>query len=160
MSLSVLASITAEMARELAVGQGVCVRPILRRVLDRDTGTETRVPIPCGATREAVCPPCARKARVLRMQRPSKSLTPQQVDDVLTKTAPDRLHHYVVLSLLTGARTEELRALRWEHVHLQADSGIPPHLEVWRSVRADGDTKTMKSRRTLALPARCVEALR
>jgi hypothetical protein len=69
MSLSVLASITAEMARELAVSQGVCVRPILRRVLDRDTGTETRVPIPCGATREAVCPPCARKARVLRMQQ-------------------------------------------------------------------------------------------
>ena len=69
MSLSVLASITAEMARELAISQGVCVRPILRRVLDRDTGTEERVPIPCGSTREAVCPPCARKARVLRMQQ-------------------------------------------------------------------------------------------
>lgn len=95
-----------------------------------------------------------------RSGRPSMSLTPEQVDDVLTKTAPDRLHHYVVLSLLTGARTEELRALRWEHVHLQADSGIPPHLQVWRSVRADDDTKTRKSRRTLALPARCVEALR
>ena len=31
---------------------------------------------------------------------------------------------------------------------------------VWRSVRAGGDTKTRKSRRTLALPARCVDALR
>lgn len=30
---------------------------------------------------------------------------------------------------------------------------------VWRSVRAGGDTKTKKSRRTLALPQRCVEAL-
>ena len=50
--------------------------------------------------------------------RRSKSLTPEQVDAVLTKTAPDRLHHYIVLSLLTGARTEELRALRWDHVHL------------------------------------------
>jgi site-specific recombinase XerD len=30
---------------------------------------------------------------------------------------------------------------------------------VWRSVRAGGDTKTRKSRRTLALPARCVHAL-
>jgi hypothetical protein len=27
-----------------------------------------RVPIACGSTREAVCPPCARKARVLRMR--------------------------------------------------------------------------------------------
>jgi integrase len=31
---------------------------------------------------------------------------------------------------------------------------------VWRSVRAGGDTKTRKSRRTLALPARCVTVLR
>lgn len=99
-----------------------------------------------------------------RPGRPSKSLTPEQVDDVLTKTGTDRLHNYIVLSLLTGARTEELRALRWEHVHLdgrpQAVPPVPPHLEVWRSVREGGDTKTRRSRRTLALPARCVEALR
>ena len=31
---------------------------------------------------------------------------------------------------------------------------------VWRSERYGGDTKTEKSRRTLALPQRCVEALR
>jgi site-specific recombinase XerD len=31
---------------------------------------------------------------------------------------------------------------------------------VWRSQRHGGDTKTGKSRRTLALPRRCVEALR
>jgi integrase len=92
--------------------------------------------------------------------RRSKSLTPEQVDAVLTETVSDRLHHYIVLSLLTGARTEELRALRWEHVHLDQVGKVPPHVEVWRSVRLSGDTKTRKSRRTLALPARCVEALR
>lgn len=71
------------------------------------------------------------------------------------------LHHYIVVSLLTGARTEELRALRWDHVCLEGGvDGVPAHIEVWRSVRAGGDTKTRKSRRTLALPARCVEALR
>jgi integrase len=82
----------------------------------------------------------------------------------LTNTAPDRLHHYIVVSLLTGARTKELRALRWDHVHLDGNPDarppIPPHIEVWRSVRRGGDTKTRKSRRTLALPARCIEALR
>ena len=92
--------------------------------------------------------------------RRSKSLTPEQVDDVLTLTAADRLHHYIVFSLLTGARTEELRALRWVHVHLEQVGTVPPHVEVWRSVRGDGDTKTRKSRRTLALPERCIEALR
>lgn len=91
--------------------------------------------------------------------RPSKSLTAQQADDVLTKTAPDRLHAYIVVALLTGARTEELRALSWEHVHLDPPAG-PPHLEVWRSVRSHGDTKTRKSRRTVALSGLCVAALR
>ncbi len=57
------------MAREMAVNAGVCVRPVMKRVYDRDTGAETRIPIACGSTREAVCPPCARKARVLRMQQ-------------------------------------------------------------------------------------------
>ncbi len=81
--------------------------------------------------------------------RTSKSLTPAQARGVLTLTAADPVHCYIVVSLLTGGRTEELRELRWEHVHLDAD---PPHLEVWRSVRTGGDTMTKKSRRTLALP--------
>ena len=66
-----------------------------------------------------------------RAGRRSKSLTPKQVDDVLTNTATDRLHTYIVVSLLTGGRTEELRALRWEHVHLGAEprrrAGGPLH---------------------------------
>jgi integrase len=33
-------------------------------------------------------------------------------------------------------------------------------MAVWRSVRAGGDTKTRKSRRTLALPQRCVDVLK
>ena len=99
-----------------------------------------------------------------RRGRPSKALSPQQADDVLIKTAGHRLHPYIVVSLLTGARTEELRALRWTHVHLEgratATPPVPPYIEVWRSVRATGDTKTRRSRRTLALPGRCIDALR
>jgi len=37
------------------------------------------------------------------------------------------LHAYIVLSLLTGARTEELRALTWSHVDLDGD---PPAIMV------------------------------
>jgi integrase len=67
------------------------------------------------------------------------------------------LHAYVVVSLLTGARTEELRALTWSHVDLD---GNPPTVELWRSVRAGGETKTRKSRRTLELAALAVDVLR
>jgi hypothetical protein len=37
---------------------------------------------------------------------------------------------------------------------------VPSHVAVWRSVRAHGETKTERSRRTLALPAAAVQALR
>jgi integrase len=69
------------------------------------------------------------------------------------------LYAYVVLSLLVGLRTEEARALGWDHVHLDADAGLPPRVDVWRSVRAHGDVKTSKSRRSLALPTLAVTAL-
>ncbi|MEV4167514.1 site-specific integrase [Nonomuraea dietziae] len=96
--------------------------------------------------------------------RPSKSLTLDQAAAVLNAAEGSTLHSYVVLSLLLGARTEELRALTWSHVDLDGEPGatppVPPSIMVWHSVRAGGDTKTRKSRRTLALPERCVTALR
>lgn len=36
---------------------------------------------------------------------------------------------------------------------------MAPHVEVWRSVRAKGETKTPKSRRTIALPRQVVTIL-
>jgi integrase len=90
--------------------------------------------------------------------RPSKSLNLAQAKALLDAAECSRLNAYIVVSLLTGARTEELRALRWEHVHMDRTTG-PAYIEVWRSVRAGGDTKTRVSRRTLALPSRCIVAL-
>ena len=74
---------------------------------------------------------------------------------VLEAAEQSRLHAYIVLCLLTGVRSEEARALTWDHVDLEAAT-----VSVWRSVRAHGDTKTMRSRRTLRLPQIAVEALR
>ena len=107
--------------------------------------------------------------------RPSKSLTLDQAVAVITaaKTLPvmelrpglkdvrrpaELMHAYIVLSLLCGLRTEEARALRWDHVDLDGDPAarppVPPHVAVWRSVRVHGETKTERSRRTLGLPQR------
>jgi integrase len=95
--------------------------------------------------------------------RPSKSLNFEQATAVLEASKGAPLRAYIVLSLLTGARTEELRALTWAHVDLLGrpddDPPTPPSMELWRSVRESGDTKTRKSRRTLSLPELCVEAL-
>lgn len=66
---TVHAVVNPAMARELAVAEGVCVRPQLRSVRDRRTGAEEIVAIPCGSTRESRCPACAKKAQRLRMQQ-------------------------------------------------------------------------------------------
>jgi integrase len=87
--------------------------------------------------------------------RPSKSLTADEAAAVLQAARRYRIHAYVVLCLLTGIRTEEARALRWDHLDLEAGTGA-----VWRSVRSHGDVKTERSRRTLGLPQAVVTALR
>jgi integrase len=105
--------------------------------------------------------------------RPSKAMTLEQATALLEHATASRLHAYVVVSLLTGIRTEEARALRWSHVVAWVADGAAwvPVTEagfdherlaiyVWRSVRAHGDTKTEKSRRTLELPTQAAGALR
>ena len=87
--------------------------------------------------------------------RPSQSLTLAETSALLEAAEASRLHAFIVLCLLTGVRSEEARALTWEHVDLEAGTIL-----VWRSVRAHGDTKTNRSRPTLKLPEIAVEALR
>jgi integrase len=103
--------------------------------------------------------------------RPSKSLTLEQAVALMAAAKGTALEAYIIVSLLSGVRTEEARALRWDHVVAWVDEQWRPVSEVgfdheqvavfvWRAERAGGDTKTPKSRRTLALPRKCVEALR
>lgn len=105
--------------------------------------------------------------------RPSKAMTLGQATTVLAHARNDPLHAYVVLSLMTGVRTEEARALRWSHVvawvpearewRPVTEAGFSHDkyaVYVWRSVREDGDTKTAKSRRTLEIPDDAAKALR
>jgi integrase len=110
--------------------------------------------------------------------RPSKSLTLEQATALIKAAKDTRLEAYIILSLLTGLRTEEVRALRWDHVMMWVDDPAEWQpvtiagfdraragddrfaINVWRAQRHGGDTKTERSRRTLALPRRSVEALR
>ena len=63
-----------------------------------------------------------------------------------------RLEAYIVVSLLSGLRTEEARALRWDHVVAWVSGQWVPVAEagfdheqvavfVWRADRAGGDTE-------------------
>jgi integrase len=87
--------------------------------------------------------------------RPSKAMTKDVALQLFTVCLEDSgIGSYVILSMMTGCRPEEMRALRWDHVDLS--NGV---IHVWRSTRQHGDVKTAKSRRSLEIPQQAVEAL-
>lgn len=57
----------ADLLRDVATSNGVCIRPVTLKVLDEATGRVHYVDVPCGSTRDAVCPACAAKAKALRI---------------------------------------------------------------------------------------------
>ena len=63
------AEVPLEAVQEYAVKERVCIRPLLRRVIDRETGEAVLVALPCQSTRESRCPSCAARARTLRMHQ-------------------------------------------------------------------------------------------
>ena len=140
----------AEKAQTLSTSTLQSIRSILSRALARAQARDK--------VKRNVVLLCATPTG--KVGRPSKALSLAEAESLLRAAEGSTMGAYVVLSLLTGARTEELRALTWTHVDLDGDPHatppVPPHIMVWRSVRTGGDTKTRKSRRTLALPLRCV----
>ena len=58
-----------DVAVSAAEKHGVCVRPLVMRTLNLDTGVSDYVAVPCKSTMESQCPSCAKKARLLRMQQ-------------------------------------------------------------------------------------------
>jgi integrase len=144
----------AEKAQILSTRTVRDIRSILKRAIDR---AQARDKVKRNVVALCDCP-------VGQGGRPSKALNFDQAEALLAAAERPEMGSmgvYVVVSLLTGARTEELRELTWAHVHLTEKETADDlsHIMVWRSVRAGGDTKTRKSRRSLALPTRCVMAL-
>lgn len=91
-----------------------------------------------------------------RPTRRSRSLSLKQATKLL-KTAQNpehRLGAYVILAIVSGLRTEELRALTWADVDLKRKV-----VYVLRSDREGGDTKTEKSRRGIGMADMAVDAL-
>jgi len=87
--------------------------------------------------------------------RPSRAMTRGVLELLLSEAEADgAVGAYTIVAAMTGCRPEELRALAWDSVDLDAGT-----IRVWRSDRHGGDTKTTKSKRSLAIPQRAVQAL-
>src|SRR5262249_21106638 len=94
-----------------------CLTPALRHAEARDLVRRNASPL--------VDPPRGGAGR------PSQSLTLEQATALLAAAERSRLRAYIALCLLTGIRSEEARALTWDHVDLETGT-----VSAWRAVRA------------------------
>jgi integrase len=105
---------------------------------------------------------------VAGMVRPPKAAAPEieilkadQVGELLAKLDGHRLYPIAALALGTGLRRGELCALRWGNIDLdRARLRVENAMEQTRTAIRLKEPKTRHGRRTLALPAAVVEALR
>jgi hypothetical protein len=83
--------ISADVAQALAQQHGVCIRPLAMRRIDTTTGRIDIVPVPCGSTQQDQCPPCADKARHLRMAQCRQGWHLEE-EPVTERTTPTEEH--------------------------------------------------------------------
>jgi hypothetical protein len=96
--------LSAEVVQVLAKQHGVCIRPLAMRRIDTTTGRIDIVPVPCGSTRADQCPPCAEKARRLRMAQCRQGWH-LDTEPVIDRAAPSEEH-----TELMAARADLLAA--------------------------------------------------
>jgi hypothetical protein len=96
--------LAADVIQALAEQHGVCVRPLAMRRIDTTTGCVEVVPVPCGSTREDQCPPCAEKARWLRMAQCREGWHLDTEPDI-TRTPPSHDHQELMATRADLAAT-------------------------------------------------------
>lgn len=90
-----------------------------------------------------------------------KVVDPRQSVDLLKAASGGLLHIPVLLAITTGMRRGEILALRWQDVQLNTQTlQVVQTLEQTAGGLAFKEPKSERSRRTIALPALTVEALR
>ena len=90
-----------------------------------------------------------------------RSLTPDEAKAVLKAAESDRLGALFVCALMLGLRPGELTGLRWDDIDIKAVTlSVAGSMKRERGQLKLGQTKTARSRRTLALPEPVLAALK
>ncbi|MFF0656062.1 replication initiator [Micromonospora tulbaghiae] len=126
---------SVDVLKEIAAEYGVCVRPLAMRRTDLDTGLTEVIDLPCGATREDKCAPCAKKNRRLRQaqiregwHRDDEPLPgPEPATEAQKSLILFRAH-------LEFSRDEAVRGAQWDQV-TDLDEAIR---EVEEAIAAEG----------------------
>ncbi|XTZ16065.1 replication initiator [Micromonospora echinospora] len=108
---------SVDVLKEIAAEYGVCVRPLAMRRTDLATGLTEVIDLPCGATREDKCAPCAKRNRRLRQAQIREGW--HRDDEPLPPPQP-ATEEQKALILLRGhlefARDEASRACQYDQV--------------------------------------------
>ena len=94
--------------RKIAEASGGCLRPVQLRRTDTVTGQCETIMIPCGATLASICPPCAERAKSLRISQCREGWHLEDEPDP-GPAAPDQTQEYW-LTLRAEAQVQRDRA--------------------------------------------------
>ena len=121
--------------KDLAAEHGVCIRPVALRRTDLTTGQTELIDLPCGATLEAKCPPCAKRARRLRQVQIREGW--HRTDEPNPGPAPATDDQKALISLRAHFeyyRAQAERDAQWDQV-TELDEAIT---EVEQAITAEG----------------------
>ena len=103
--------------KDMCAEYGVCLRPVSLRRTDLETGQTEVIDLPCGATREDKCIPCAKRARRLRQVQIREGW--HRTDEPTTApepATPAQRELIAVRAYFEFARDEAVRAAQWDQV--------------------------------------------
>ncbi|MEV7263956.1 replication initiator [Micromonospora aurantiaca] len=108
---------SVDVVKDLAADYGVCTRPVSLRRTDLDSGQTEVIDMPCGATQEAKCPACAKRARKLRQQQIREGWHRDDEPDPGPRPATEAQQALIVARAhLEFARDEAARTSQWDQV--------------------------------------------
>ncbi len=117
-----------EVVEEIAKLHGVCIRPVALKRLDIRTGKSDIIDVPCGATLDSKCGPCARRNRFLRMAqcREGWHLEHEPITDPAPATENQRwlVEFRADLQARRDCATDEDEAADWDQAITELDAEI------------------------------------
>ncbi|WP_433055517.1 replication initiator [Dactylosporangium sp. CS-033363] len=130
-----LIPLAADVVKDMAAEYGICLRPVGLRRTDLETGKTEIIDVPCGATREDKCPPCAERARRLRKVQIREGW--HRTDEPAPGPVPATDGQRALISLrahLEHGRDQAVRESLWNQVE-EVDEAIR---EVEEAIAAEG----------------------
>jgi replication initiator protein RepSA len=99
--------------RKIAEACGGCLRPVQLRRTDTVTGETEQVMIPCGATLASICPPCAERAKMLRIVQCREGWHLEDEPDP-GPPGPDQTQEYWLTLRAEAQARRDRAAAHWE----------------------------------------------